>query len=33
VSFGTAATGDGHTFSLTSPKDGSPHVLGRATNL
>ena len=33
VSFGTAATDDGHTFSLTSPKDGSPHLLGRATNL
>ncbi len=33
VSFGTAATGDGHTFSLTSPKDGSPHLLGRATRL
>ncbi len=33
VSFGTATTGDGHTFSLTSPKDGSPHLLGRATSL
>jgi acyl dehydratase len=30
VAFGTSATGDGHAFSLTSPKDGSPHLLGRA---
>jgi acyl dehydratase len=33
VSFGTAATDDGHLFSLTRPKDGSPHLLGRATRL
>lgn len=33
VSFGTAATGEGHAFSLTSPKDGSPHLLGRAVRL
>ena len=33
VAFGTAATGDGQAFSLTSPKDGSPHLLGRAVRL
>ena len=33
VSFGTAATDEGHLFSLTRPKDGSPHLLGRATRL
>jgi acyl dehydratase len=33
VSFGTAATDDGQLFSLTRPKDGSPHLLGRATRL
>jgi acyl dehydratase len=33
VSFGTSATDDGHLFSLTRPKDGSPHLLGRATRV
>jgi hypothetical protein len=30
VSFGTERTEDGWAFSLSSAKDGSPHVLGRA---
>lgn len=33
VSFATAATAEGHTFSLTRPKDGSPHLLGRAVRV
>ena len=33
VSFGTAATPDGQAFALTSPKDGSPHLVGRAAGL
>ena len=33
VSFATAATGEGHTFSLTRPRDGSPHLLGRAVRV
>ena len=33
VSFGTAATPDGQAFALTSPKDGSPHLVGRAVGL
>lgn len=36
VAFGTARTvegqaGDGWAFALTNPKDGSPHLVGRAT--
>ncbi len=31
VSFGTAATADGHAFSLTRLKDGSQHLIGRAS--
>ena len=30
VSFGVARTDDGHAFSLTRPKDGAPHLVGRA---
>jgi len=30
VSFGVAGTADGHAFSLTRPKDGAPHLVGRA---
>ncbi len=30
VSFGMAATADGLDLALTSPKDGSPHLVGRA---
>ena len=33
VAFATAATDDGHAFSLTRPKDGSPHLYGRAVAL
>lgn len=33
VLFGTERTDDGHAFSITSPKDGAPHLLGRATSL
>lgn len=33
VAFGTDRTTDGHTFALTSPRDGAPHLLGRATAL
>jgi acyl dehydratase len=28
VSFGVTRTGTGHAFSLSSPKDGSPHLIG-----
>jgi acyl dehydratase len=31
VAFGLATHGGRHTFSLTSPKDGAPHLVGRAT--
>ena len=31
VAFGTGRTDHAHAFSLTSPKDGAPHLLGRAT--
>ena len=31
VAFGTERTDHGHAFALTSPKDGAPHLLGRAT--
>jgi acyl dehydratase len=31
VAFGLASEHGTHTFSLTNPKDGSPHLLGRAT--
>ena len=30
VSFGVARIDDGHAFSLTSPKDGAPHLVGVA---
>ena len=33
VAFGSARTGDGYAFSLSSPKNGAPHLLGRATPL
>jgi acyl dehydratase len=33
VSFGVARTPDGHAFSLTRPKDGAPHVVGRAVGV
>jgi acyl dehydratase len=32
VAFGVDRTTDGHAFSLTSPKDGSPHLVGRAAH-
>ena len=31
VAFGSARTGDGYAFSLTRPKDGAPHLLGRTS--
>ena len=31
VAFGHEATDDGQAFALTSPKDGAPHLVGRAT--
>ncbi len=31
VAFADRRDGDVHTFSLTNPKDGSPHLVGRAT--
>ncbi|QIK76363.1 MaoC family dehydratase [Nocardioides piscis] len=31
VAFAHRQDGDAHTFALTSPKDGAPHLLGRAT--
>ncbi|WP_372734454.1 MaoC/PaaZ C-terminal domain-containing protein [Nocardioides sp.] len=31
VAFGSAPTGDGYAFSLTDPKSGAPHVVGRVT--
>jgi hypothetical protein len=31
VAFGLASGDGGHAFALTRPKDGSPHLLGRAT--
>lgn len=33
VAFGSARTGAGYAFSLTDPKSGAPHLLGRATPL
>jgi hypothetical protein len=33
VGFGTERTDVGHAFALTSPKDGAPHLLGRAAAL
>jgi hypothetical protein len=30
VAFGHEQTADGHAFALTSPKDGAPHLVGRA---
>jgi hypothetical protein len=30
VAFGSRRAGDGYAFSLTSPKNGAPHVLGRS---
>jgi len=30
VAFGHEVTGDGHAFALTRPKDGAPHLVGRA---
>jgi hypothetical protein len=32
VAFGSRSLDDGFAFSLTSPKDGSPHLLGRTTS-
>ncbi|WP_292678722.1 MaoC/PaaZ C-terminal domain-containing protein [Nocardioides sp.] len=32
VAFGSTPLADGFAFSLTSPKDGSPHLVGRTTN-
>ncbi len=31
VAFGARRTEGGYAFSLTRPKDGAPHLLGRAT--
>jgi hypothetical protein len=31
VAFGSARSGNGYAFSLTSPKSGAPHLLGRST--
>jgi acyl dehydratase len=31
VGFGSARSGNGYAFSLTSPKTGAPHLLGRST--
>ncbi|MGY2703750.1 MaoC family dehydratase [Nocardioides sp. HB32] len=33
VAFGSRATEDGHAFSLSSPRDGSPHLAGAATRV
>ena len=33
VAFGSRPLGDGYAFSLTSPKNGSPHLVGRTTSL
>jgi len=33
VSFGVTRTDEGHTFSLTRPKDGAPHLVGVATGI
>jgi acyl dehydratase len=32
VAFGSSRLDDGYAFSLTSPQDGSPHLIGRTTN-
>jgi hypothetical protein len=31
VAFGSAPSGDEYVFSLTSPSNGAPHLLGRST--
>jgi hypothetical protein len=31
VAFGSAPVDGGYAFSLTSPKDGTPHLAGRTT--
>jgi acyl dehydratase len=31
VAFGSARSGDGYAFSLTDPRSGAPHLLGRST--
>jgi len=31
VAFGSVPSGDGYVFSLTSPSNGAPHLLGRST--
>ncbi len=33
VAFGSARSGEGYAFSLTNPRSGAPHLLGRATPL
>ena len=33
VAFGSQRAGDGYAFSLSNPKSGAPHLLGRATPL
>ena len=33
VAFGSARSGDDYAFSLTSPKSGAPHLLGRTSPL
>jgi acyl dehydratase len=33
VHFGSTPLDDGFAFNLTSPKDGSPHLVGRTTNI
>jgi acyl dehydratase len=33
VQFGSTALDDGFAFSLVNPKDGSPHLVGRTTNI
>jgi len=31
VAFGSRRSGDGYAFTLTNPKSGAPHLLGRTT--
>ncbi len=33
VAFGSTTLDDGYAFSLSAPKDGSPHLVGRTTDL
>jgi hypothetical protein len=33
VAFGSTRSSDGYAFSLTRPKDGAPHLLGRLSGL